>query len=94
MTMTGSLNTPLSVQHVLFSPSLGIYMGNKKWSYDKNVSGDLIVPVFKDRDEVTVRLVADGTVLPMDAELREVWPSKKDGATQDDCANALLPRWS
>lgn len=88
-----ALTDRLPTRHVIFSKTLGVYLGTGTWSF-RNPGKLETAPTFGDA-EIGQKLAEvakaenSGTVEP-----HLVWPSKENFlASVEDCANAGLPRW-
>lgn len=80
---------------VLYSPSLGVYLGDGRWSFTNGQYRDKAPVLNNEGRPLTDKTVKDFYPdAPADATLYEVHPSfPAAGATKDECANVGLPRW-
>lgn len=85
--------TPMPLRFVIFSPKLGVYLGDGEWSYNYKGEKDS-APTFDSEDESTKeereKAYTDGIVCSQ----QQVHPDRPDNrASQEACANAFMPRW-
>lgn len=90
---------PTTVRHpkyvVLYSPGVGVYLGDGRWSFTDGEYKDTAMVFDNDGQIVTpARIKGFYPDAPTDAVLYEVYPSNSAfGASKDECANVGLPRW-